>query len=102
MRKSLVLSAIVGFAFATTATMSMAGDVDAGKKLGEACAKCHGADGKGKAKNPPIVGMDEATAAAKLRAYKTGEKKNAMMEMAVKKLSDADIDNLAAYVATLK
>ena len=76
-----------------------AGDANAGKEKSATCTSCHGVDGKGPEPNPNIGGMDVGKFAAAMKAYKTGKKKHAMMEMFSKKLSDQDIEDLAAYYA---
>lgn len=83
-------------------TAQAAGDVDAGKAKAKKCAACHGADGMGKGSNPPIAGKDAVEFIVMLNDYKSGAKKNKMMKMSTKKLSDADIENLAAYFGSLK
>jgi cytochrome c553 len=82
-------------------TAQAAGDAAAGKAKAKSCAGCHGADGKGVKKNPPLAGKDEAAFVAAMNDYKSGAKKHSMMNMLSKKLSDADIANLAAYYSSL-
>lgn len=78
------------------------GDAAAGKKKAASCAGCHGKNGEGKKHNPKIAGMDPAAFSKALHDYKSGARKNAMMKNFAKRLSDADIANLAAYYASLK
>ena len=77
-----------------------AGDVVAGKDKSVTCTSCHGVDGKGSDPNPNIKGMDVGKFTTAMKAYKTGERDHAMMQMFAKKLSDQDIDDLAAYYAS--
>ena len=79
-----------------------AGDASAGKSKAAACAGCHGANGEGKGSNPPLVGKPERALAQAMQDYKSGKRDNAMMKGFVAKLSDQDIDNLAAYYASFK
>jgi len=82
---------------------AMAGDAAAGKGKFGTCAGCHGANGvSASPANPSLAGKDEAYIKAALTAYKTGAKDNATMKAMASSLSEADIDNIAAYVATLK
>jgi cytochrome c553 len=82
---------------------AVAGDAAAGKAKFGTCAGCHGANGvSATPANPNLAGKDEAYIKAALIAYKTGAKDNATMKAMASSLSDADIDNIAAYVATLK
>jgi cytochrome c553 len=83
-------------------TAQAAGDAAAGEAKSKGCIGCHGADGKGKGNNPGIAGTDEAAFIAAMGDYKSGAKKHSMMNMLAKKLSDADVANLAAYYASLK
>jgi cytochrome c553 len=81
-----------------------AADVAAGKaKAEEACADCHGDDGAGDADYPAVTGMSVEKFTKAMLEYQNGTRtKSAKMTKEAKKLSDADIANLAAYYATLK
>lgn len=78
------------------------GDAALGKTKAAKCTACHGSKGEGKRKNPPIAGLDRADFVKSLHDYKSGARKNVMMKMATKKLSERDFADLAAYYATLK
>jgi cytochrome c553 len=78
---------------------AQAGDAGAGKAKSEACAQCHGDNGK---EDPPIAGMAEADFTKAMKAYQSGERKNKKMAKVATGLSDADIADLAAYYASLK
>lgn len=92
-----------GFVMALAAGAALAGDAEAGKAKFGTCAGCHGANGVSSTPaNPSLAGKDEAYIKSALIAYKTGTKDNATMKAMTASLSDADIDNIAAYVATLK
>ena len=92
---SLVLMGTVSMAYA-------AGDVAAGKAKADACAGCHGANGQGSGDNPKLAGKSEAELAQAMQEYKSGKRSNTAMKLMVRKLSDQDITNLAAYYASLK
>lgn len=81
---------------------AQAGDAAAGKTKAATCAGCHGADGKGVAPNPPLVGLEAKYFVEQLQAYKSGARANDMMKPLASMLSDADMADLAAYYATLK
>ena len=78
-----------------------AGDAKIGQEKAAQCASCHGVNGEGNGTpNTKIAGMDVGKFSKSIKDYKSGARKNAMMEMFAKKLSDEDIANLAAYYAT--
>ena len=86
------------------ASVSMAaGDAAAGKAKSAVCAGCHGANGISAAPiYPNLAGQKEAYLAAQIKAFRDGTRANAIMAPMAKPLSDADIDNLAAYYSSLK
>jgi cytochrome c553 len=96
---SVLLSAL-----ALLAAPAYAADVAAGKAIAEdACVDCHGDDGKGDEDNPAINGwaVDKFTKA--MVEYQNGTRtKDAKMAKAAKKLSAAQVADVAAYYATLK
>ncbi|MGA1562609.1 MAG: c-type cytochrome [Gammaproteobacteria bacterium] len=66
------------------------------------CASCHGDNGAGLKGNPAIQGLSAEAAKAALVEYKTGVRKHPIMNMMTKGLKDAQIDELASFIATLK
>lgn len=91
------------------ATLSIGGlanaaDAAAGQKKYVLCAGCHGPSGAGNdaLKYPRLAGLQAGYVAEQLRAFKSGARDNATMRAMTAGLKDTDIDNLAAYVATLK
>ena len=81
-----------------------AADVAAGKALAEdSCVDCHGDDGKGDEDNPAINGWAVDKFVKAMKEYQDGTRtKSQKMTKSAKKLSDAQIADLAAYFATLK
>ena len=80
-----------------------AGDITAGRTVMVKCQSCHGKDGLGKLSyTPNLAGQKYDYLVHALRAYKAGERKSAMMSLAVKSLSGEDIANVAAYYAAIK
>jgi cytochrome c553 len=62
------------------------------------CAACHGEDGAAKQPMyPNLAGQQASYIEHALHAYKSGERKNAIMGAQVTSLSDADIKQLAAW-----
>ncbi len=77
------------------------GDPAAGRKKAAACAACHGEDGVSpNPRWPSLAGQQREYLAASLMAYKAGRRENAMMNGPAKGLSDADVEDLAAYFAS--
>ncbi|MFC6441443.1 cytochrome c [Bowmanella sp. JS7-9] len=96
MKKFLVIAA------AALAFNATAGDVAAGKAKAAVCAACHGANGISQIPMyPNLAGQKEQYLQLQLKAFRSGERKNAIMSGQAAALSDADIDNLAAYFASL-
>jgi len=83
-----------------------AGDVAAGKAKAAVCAACHGANGISPIPTyPNLAGQNEGYLVVALKAYKNTERSGAqamIMQAQAAALSDDDINNLAAYFASLK
>lgn len=78
------------------------GDLEAGKAKSIVCQACHGADGNAAdPQYPRLAGQYHDYLARALHEYKTGERKNPIMIGFAATLSDADIENLASYFASL-
>jgi cytochrome c553 len=91
-------------ALALLAAPVHAADIAAGKTLSEAsCVDCHGDDGAGDDDYPAVTGMTVEKFTKAMHEYQNGTRtKNAKMTKEAKKLSAAQIADLAAYYATLK
>jgi len=80
-----------------------AGDVAAGKAKSMSCAACHGQAGiSNNPMWPNLAGQKDAYLAKQMRDFKSGARKDPIMGGMSAALSDADIDNLAAYYSSLK
>jgi cytochrome c553 len=84
----------------------LAGDPVEGKAKSAICAACHGADGIAIIPGyPNLKGQNEAYIASSLKAYRAKERNGglaALMQAQAMLLSDKNIDDLAAYYASLK
>ena len=81
----------------------LAGDIEAGKAKSVMCAACHGPAGISVSPLwPNLAGQKEAYLVKQIKAFKSGERNDPSMAPMVAGLTDADIDNLAAYYASLK
>jgi cytochrome c553 len=80
-----------------------AGNVKAGRAKALMCQACHGVDGLSKVPDAPnIAGQTEQYVATQLHAFKSGLRKNDAMSVVAPSLSDADIDDLAAYFSAIE
>ena len=102
MRISAIIAilAISGLTFTT----AQAADAAAGSSAyaAKGCVGCHGAAGKAPiAPNYPVIGGKPADfLVAELNKFRSGERNNPIMMPMAAGLSDADVANLAAYLAT--
>lgn len=80
-----------------------AADIEAGKAKAAVCAACHGVAGKASVPvYPHLAGQQEAYLLKQLKAFKDGSRKEPLMVPFMAPLSEADMENLAAYYASLK
>ena len=100
--KITTLLAVLSLAAASST--AHAANTEAGKaKASEVCASCHGITGISASDGfPNLAGQKAAYLSKALTAYRSGERKAAIMNNMAANLSDADIENLAAYFAGLK
>lgn len=82
---------------------SAAGDATAGQTKAAACAACHGPDGNAgiDPQYPRLAGQYRDYIVKALHEYKAGDRKNPIMAGFAGTLSDADIEDLAAYFSSL-
>lgn len=79
-----------------------AADARAGREKARACATCHGPLGISTAPDAPhLAGQPEIYLAAQLKAYRSGKRAHEVMSVMARPLSDADIDDLAAWFASI-
>lgn len=87
----------------TCGSPALAGDPAAGRRAAQACAVCHGELGLSEQPDAPnLAGQPEIYIAAQLRAYRAGERAHAVMSVVAQPLSDAQIDDLAAWFSSLE
>lgn len=93
----IVLGALIGFTGS-----ALAGDAAAGKTKSASCAGCHGANGMSNNPMwPNLAGQQAGYLVKQLKAFRDDVRSDPMMSPMAKPLSDADIDNLAAYFSSL-
>jgi cytochrome c553 len=94
---------VVALAQAQATARAEASPAELGEQAYAGCIACHGAGGEGGI-GPRLAGQSATDIAGKLLRYKNGETlgaQSALMWGQAAQLSEADIDNLAAYIATL-
>ena len=80
-----------------------AADPAAGSKLvaAKGCVACHGSDGNSTdVQYPALAGQYASYLEHSLKAYRNGERSNAIMAGFAKELSDTEIADLAAFFAS--
>ena len=98
--RSAAVSAAALFLFGVNA---LAADVEAGRSKAQICTACHGEGGN--AANPAmpsIAGQPAQAIATQLFQFRAGNRKDPQMSPIAEKLSNADMNDLAAYFATQK
>ena len=99
MMKSAFLIA-TGLLCAALSAPAISGDAAAGSKTAQSCMMCHGENGlSSMVGTPSLAGQQEIYLANQLRQFRDGKRHNEVMNVIAKPLSDADIDNVAAYFA---
>ena len=74
--------------------------IEAGRKKAEYCAGCHGADGNSELTDYPILaGQTTRYSYLQLKDYKSGRRKDEMMNPVAAQLEKQDMVDLAAYYA---
>lgn len=81
------------------------GDIAAGKEIAYSCLGCHGIEGYRNAypsyRVPKLGGQKAAYLIVALNGYKNGTRKHPTMQAQASSLSDQDIADVSAYLATL-
>ncbi len=96
-------AAAAAVALALACGPAAAQDATAGRGKAAACAVCHGPLGISSQPDAPhLAGQPVIYVVRQLRAYRSGERKHEVMAVMAKPLSDDDINNLAAWFASIK
>lgn len=87
---------------ADTAALA-SGDAQAGKVKAQSCAVCHGVAGiSSQPATPHLAGQPAIYINEQLQAYRSGKRQNAIMSVIAKPLTDRDIQDLAAWYASIE
>jgi sulfide dehydrogenase cytochrome subunit len=70
--------------------------------LANACAACHGTDGRSQGAIPTIAGMPASEFVTKMNAFGSSPEEATIMDRIARGLSQAEIDGLASYFARLR
>lgn len=100
MKRLLVSLGLAAF----VAANAFAADLDAGKKLvtEKGCVACHGANGESPTSpdNPKLAGQHPDYIVKALSDYKSGRRKNPIMNGMAANLTQAEMENLAAWFSS--
>lgn len=92
--------AVIMLAAAFSLPAMAAGDAAAGEKKAAVCAACHGQDGNSPGGDfPSLAGQGEKYLVKQLADYKSGARKNGIMQGQAAGLSEQDMADLAAFYA---
>jgi len=98
----LNLAAFVAFASLSSFT-TQAADIAAGKAKAASCAACHGANGMSMIPMyPNLAGQKEQYLLKQLKDFKSKKRNDPVMSAMAMPLSTQDMENIAAYYASLK
>ena len=98
----LLIGLCAAAALAALGGRADAADVEAGKALAEGCAPCHGADGVSQTPlTPSLAGQPDEFVQWQLVYYRSGARKNEVMQPISEALGNEEIRNLGAYYASL-
>ena len=102
MNRILRHAVLIGLALAAAASVH-ARDPVAGKAKAGMCASCHGPLGMSQLPNAPnLAGQPAIYTVEQLKAYRSGKRQNEVMAVMAKPLTDDEIDNLAAWYASIE
>lgn len=76
-------------------------DIEAGKQRASTCFSCHGVEGvSSNPLYPNLAGQSAEYLAKQLHAFRSGERADPVMSPMAGSMSDADVENVAAYFAS--
>jgi cytochrome c len=90
---------------APEAPASPSAAVDGAAKFASLCINCHGANGQGMETFPKLAGLTAEIVKSRMADYKAGKQvgpQSAVMMPIASQLSDAEVEALANYIASLK
>lgn len=95
-RPAVVPAAILAISLAVPAASHAGADATASERKGAACAACHG-PGDPASDTPRLAGQNKGYLVRQLRAFRQSKRANSLMVEITRQMSDADIDDVAAF-----
>lgn len=95
----------VGVAIAVGGVVAPVGadSPEGGARKAQACQACHGLEGLSRQPMVPhLAGQPREYFVKAMKAYRSGERKDEIMAIVTRSLSDRDIDDLAAYYSAIE
>ena len=103
MKSGILFAGAMMLALGMMGVAHAAGDAKAGQSKSAVCAACHGMDGNSNGPEwPNLAGQHESYIVKQLKAFKSGQRNNALMTPQAQVLSDQDMEDLAAYFSSQK
>ena len=89
--------------FSLTSLVSLAADLEVGKAKAQVCIACHGPDGNSiNPEFPSLSGQPAQAISTALFRFREGNRKNTVMSPFAANLSNRDMNDIAAYFASIK
>lgn len=102
MKPSYIGAILIGMSSLMSFTL-FAADIEAGKTKSALCAGCHGVDGNSpNAVWPSLAGQHASYLVKQLKDFKSGERADPIMQGMAATLSEADMQDVAAYFESQK
>src|SRR6185437_2304402 len=73
-----------------------------GRDIAATCSTCHTSEAKGPGAIPVLTDVDSATLVARMSEFREGRRPATVMRQLAKGYTDAEIEAVAAYLATQK
>ncbi len=103
MIKTVLAITASGLFALTSVNVQAAGNAAAGKVKSKVCQSCHGVDGNSSNPDfPRLAGQYPDYIVHALKQYKSGARKNAIMNTFASTLSTRDMEDIAAYFSSQK
>jgi cytochrome c553 len=100
---SLVLWLVCCLTGFSASFSALAQSASAGKDKASMCATCHGPTGLSQLPNAPhLAGQPAIYIIEQMKNYRSGKRSNEVMAVIAKPLTDQEIDDLAAWYASIE